>query len=57
MIIILAKYHLLKDISDIWSIKYGFVRKVGFLNPYAAGGYFGQNKIMWKKLKNNWNPG
>ena len=22
------------------------------VNPYAAGGWFGQNKMMWKKAEN-----
>ena len=28
---------------------------ISFFRPYAAGGYFGQYKIMQKKL--DWNPG
>ena len=28
-----------------------------YLNPYAAGGWFDQFKMMQKKLKNDWNPG
>ena len=31
--------------------------EVLFINPYAAGGWFGQYKIMKNKLKNDWNPG
>ena len=27
------------------------------VNPYAAGGYFGQYKMIQKKLNNDWNPG
>ena len=27
------------------------------INPYAAGGYFGQYKKYAKILKNDWNPG
>ena len=27
-----------------------------YINPYAAGGLFGQNKMMQKTWKNDWNP-
>ena len=27
------------------------------VNPYDAGGFFGQHEMMQKTLKNDWNPG